>query len=282
MPTCKRSPVCDGMEFGKGSGARQEVQRVEWAQTLGYTFTYPYVSACGLGGVPSVALDSKGDLWVFQRESLGKPQLFKFDPNHKLILTIGDDVIGHQEKAHGIAVDAEDNLWICDQNGATVKKLSPDGKLLMTIGERNHRGDWIEAKGQRLLWQPLMIVFGQNGDIYIGKGTATRAPMTRIPTIRPTKRARRASIHLDKNGKFINQWYGAKVGQGKFSMVHGLAIDPRNGDVWIGDREQYRIVIYTADGQYMRTIPGCGIWCALSNSMRRAIRGWRAGRTGSF
>lgn len=264
VPTCKRSAACDGIEFGKGTSARQDVQRVEWAQTLGYTFTYPYVLPAGLGGVPSVALDSKGDLWVFQRESLGKPQLFKFDPNHKLILTIGDDVITHQEKAHGIAVDAEDNLWICDQNGATVKKLSPDGKVLMTIGERNHRGDWVEAKGQRLLWQPLMVVFGKNGDIYIGEGHGDGSPNDTDSDEPANQRGSARVIHLDRNGKFINQWYGSKVGPGKFSMVHGLAIDPRNGDVWIGDREQYRIVIYTADGQYLRTIQERNLVCALN------------------
>ena len=92
--------------------ARQSLQRVQWKQTMGYTFTYPYVLPPGFGGVPAVALDSKGNLWVFQRADAGKPQLFKFDPNHKLILQVGPDVIGYQDKAHGMAVDAEDNVWI--------------------------------------------------------------------------------------------------------------------------------------------------------------------------
>ena len=88
------------------------MQRVQWKQTMGYTFSYPYVLPPGFGGVPAVALDSKGNLWVFQRADVGKPQLFKFDPNSKLILQVGNDVIGYQEKAHGMAVDAEDNVWI--------------------------------------------------------------------------------------------------------------------------------------------------------------------------
>ena len=29
---------------------------------------------------------------------------------------------------------------------------------------------------------------------------------------------------------------------------------PRNGDVWIGDREQYRIVVYTGDGKFKKTL----------------------------
>ena len=107
-PGCRHSPLC-GNRLGPG---RQTLQRVEWKQTLGYTFTYPYVLPPGDGGVPSVAIDSKGNLWVFQRAAAGNPQLFKFDPDYKLILQIGEDVIGYQEKAHGMAVDAEDNVWI--------------------------------------------------------------------------------------------------------------------------------------------------------------------------
>ncbi|HSU88132.1 MAG TPA: hypothetical protein VLL56_04820, partial [Terriglobia bacterium] len=171
-PACTRSPVCEN----RLTPGRRELQRVQWEQKLGYSFTYPYVLPPGTGGVPSVALDSKGNLWVFQRKAAGSPQLYKFDPNRKLILQIGDDVIGHQEKAHGMAVDAEDNVWISDANGATVMKLSPRGELLMTIGMRGRRGDWNEARGQRLLWQPVMIAFGKNGDVYIGEGHANESP----------------------------------------------------------------------------------------------------------
>jgi len=56
-----------------------------------------------------------------------------------LILQVGEDVIGYQDKAHGMAVDAEDNVWITAASSATVIKLSPEGKLLMTIGVRGHR-----------------------------------------------------------------------------------------------------------------------------------------------
>jgi len=88
-PPCRRSPLC-GNRLGR---TRQSLQRVQWKQTMGYTFTYPYVLPPGFGGVPAVALDSKGNLWVFQRADAGKPQLFKFDANHTLILQVGPDVI---------------------------------------------------------------------------------------------------------------------------------------------------------------------------------------------
>ena len=57
----------------------------------------------GFGGVPAVALDSTGHLWAFQRADTGKPQLFKFAPNGTLLLQVGQDVTGYQNKAHGMA-----------------------------------------------------------------------------------------------------------------------------------------------------------------------------------
>ena len=107
---------------------------------LGFTYAYPFALPKGGGGVAAVAINSKGHLFAFQRNAAGKPQLFEFDQNHKLVRAIGDEVIGHQNKAHGMAIDAEDNIWICDENGDTVMKLSPEGKLLMTIGVRGQRG----------------------------------------------------------------------------------------------------------------------------------------------
>jgi sugar lactone lactonase YvrE len=258
-PGCSRSPLC-GSRTGPG---RQQLQRVQWEQALGYTFTYPYVLPPGFGGVPAVALDSKRNLWVFQRAPIGKPQLFKFDANQKLVLQVGEDVIGYQDKAHGMAVDAEDNVWITAANSATVMKLSPDGKLLMTIGEKGRRGDWNEARGQRLLWQPLMVAFGPNGDVFIGEGHANESPNDTDSTDPANNIGAARVIHLDKNGTFINQWYGNQVGQGKFSAVHGLAVDPRNGDVWVGDREEYRIVVYTADGRFLKTLQMRNLVCAL-------------------
>ena len=258
-PPCRRSPLC-GSRLGR---SRQSLQRVQWKQTMGYTFAYPYVLPPGFGGVPAVGLDSKGNLWVFQRADPGKPQLFKFDANATLILQVGPDVIGYQDKAHGMAVDSDDNVWITAANGATVMKVSPDGKLLMTIGERGRRGDWNEAKSQRLLWQPVMIAFAPSGDIYIGEGHANESPNDADSDDPANNIGAARIIHLDKNGRFINQWYGNEVGQGKFSSAHGLAIDPRNGDVWIGDREEYRIVVYTSDGTFKKTMQMRNLVCAL-------------------
>ena len=261
-PYCYRSPVCDPP--AERGGDRLGVKAVEWKQTMGYTFAYPIASPEGEKyGMVAVATDSKDNLWGLQRNPEGRPQLFKWDSKGKLLLTIGDNVITHHAKAHGIAVDAQDNLWITDAAGATAKKISPDGKLLMTIGARGHRGDWDEPRGQRLLWEPLMVGFGPKGDIYIAQGHGHESPNDTNGSD-PTNNSGAARIlRLDKNGKFIQQWWGNAVGQGKFVMAHGFAVDPKSGDVYIGDREDYRIVVYTGDGVFS-TMQTRNLICALN------------------
>jgi streptogramin lyase len=266
IPPCSHSPVCDPAHGG--SADRGALARVQWRQTMGYTFSYPFkISPDDNGayhsGVPAVGTDSKDNLWVFQRNRAGHPQLFKYNAEHKLILTVPERVLGHQQKAHGMAVDPFDNVWVADADGSTVSQLNPEGKLIRVIGTRNRRGDWDEAKGQRLLWQPMMIAFGRNGDVFIGEGHANESPNDTDAQDAASNIGAARVIHLDRQGKFINQWFGNSVGQGKFSMAHGVAVDPRNGDVWIGDREQYRLVVYTKDGVFRRTIQMRNLICAI-------------------
>jgi sugar lactone lactonase YvrE len=258
--SCSHSPMCGR----KGGFARSELARVEYDQTMGYKFSYPYFVPKGIGGIPSVALDSKGNLWVFKRSPAGVVQLMKFDAGHKLVLEVPESVIGHQDKAHGMAVDKDDNVWITDNGQATVMKLSPEGKLLMTIGTKGKPGDWVEDKGQRLLWQPVMVAFAPNGDVYIGEGHANESPNDVDGPDPWNVEGVARVIHLTKDGKFVGQWFGNEVGQGKFDSTHGLAVDPTNGDVWIGDREQYRIVVYTGDGKFKKTLQMKNLVCALN------------------
>jgi hypothetical protein len=108
-----------------------------------------------------------------------------------------------------------------------------------------------------------MIAFGPSGDIYIGEGHANESPNDTDSGDAANTIGAARIIHLDKTGKFINQWYGNSVGQGKFDSSHGLAVDPANGDVWIGDREQYRIVVYSGDGKFLKTMQMRNLVCAI-------------------
>ena len=284
VPPCSHSPVCD--PANGGSADRGALARVQWRQTMGYTFSYPFRISPDDGGsyhsgVPAVGIDSRDNLWVFQRNSAGHPQLFKYNPEHKLILTVPESVLGHQEKAHGMAVDPFDNVWVADGDGSTITQLSPEGKPIRVIGVKNRRGDWNEARGQRLLWQPMMMAFSRNGDVFIAEGHANESPNDADSSDPDSNIGAARIIHLDRSGKFINQWFGNSVGQGKFSMAHGVAVDPKNGDVWIGDRDQYLMcaigfdpkgnlwVSSGQDGQLLKLDPDGTVLGAVGNGAGR-------------
>jgi len=255
---CGNSPVCGR----KGGPTRSFEYRVIWDTMPGWTIAYP-LDLPTQGGVWSTRFDFKEDLWVLQRNPSGVPQLFEFGPDLKLIRSFGDDVIGHQIKAHSITLDSKQNVWIADESGATVEEMSPDGKLLKTIGVKGRPGDWVPEKGQELLWEPLTIAFGPNGDMYVGEGHGNESPNPTDSTNPENVLGDARVLHFDKNGKFINQWYGNDNGQGHFSSVHGLDVDPKNGDVYIGDREEYRLVVYTGSGRFIRTIQLRNLACSV-------------------
>jgi sugar lactone lactonase YvrE len=257
---CVRSPICGRV----GALDRSSTMRVTWDQTAGYTFSYPFKVPDGPGGVPGVTVDSKGNVWASQRSPRGSSQLHKFAPDGKLLFSVSPEVTGYIVKAHAINVDAQDNVWLSDETGARVIQISPDGKLLKTFGTAGKPGDWDEAKGQRLLWEPVSIGFGPNGDVYIGEGHGNESP-NMVDSDDPTNNIGAARIlHFDKDGKFINQWFGNDLGLGKFEQTHGMNVDPTTGEVWIGDREQYRIVIYTGDGKFLRTLNMRNLVCAIA------------------
>lgn len=264
VPSCANSTICTR----KGGPSRQVSDRVTWDQTMGYTLSFPYQlppPTSGMpGGAPGAAVDSKGNVWVMQRKPEGQPQLYKFAADGKLLITVPASVTGYQQKAHGIAVDAKDNVWIADTNGATVMQISPEGQLLRTIGVKEKRGDWDPAKGQELLWQPVSIAFGPQGDLYIGEGHANEGPNDYGGPDPASQIGAARVLHFGPDGKFVNQWFGDDHGPGKFGESHGLAVDPKTGDVWVGDREQYRIVIFSSTGKFVRTLSMRNLPCGLA------------------
>jgi hypothetical protein len=137
--------------------------------------------------------------------------------------------------------------------------------VVKTFGTRGKRGDWDEAKGKRLLWEPVSIAFDpRNGDMYIGEGHGAESPNDRQSGEPHNTSGAARVIRLDKDGNFISQIYGNMMGAGHFWQAHDIAIDPTNGDLWIGDREEYRVVIYTNAGEYKKTLQMRNLVCNIS------------------
>jgi hypothetical protein len=144
---------------------------------------------------------------------------------------------------HGLHVDARGNVWVTDgaiskdgRKGLTVTKLSPDGKVLMTIGTPGQRGD-----DDTHFNSPSDVITAPNGDIFVTDGHAPIVPF--IPAGLDMR-----VMKFDSHGKFIKQWGKAGSGPSEFNNPHALALDAK-GRLYVADRVNNRIQIFSQDGK---------------------------------
>ena len=179
-----------------------------------------------LGAASAVAVDSHNHVWLFHRGKTRTIMGFEAETG-KMIASFGD---GMFIIPHGMAVDAEDNIWVTDGTAADgdsrhqVLKFSHDGKLLMTVG-----AEGVPGTGGTHFNQPTDIAIAPNGDFYVSDGYVNR---------RVAK--------FDKEGHFLMDWGREGDKDGEFALPHGIALDGQ-GRVYVADRSNLRIQVF--DGQ---------------------------------
>jgi streptogramin lyase len=182
------------------------------------------------GGVISIELDAKGNIWVFHRND---PSILKFDPSGKLLQSFG---AGMFVQAHGMAVDRDGNVWVTDaQNrenkGQQVFKFSPDGKVLMTLGKAG-----VVGEGPDTFNGPSDVTIAANGDIFVADGHVANSN-GRI-------------VKFSKDGKFIKAWGKKGTAPGEFDTPHSMAMDSQ-GRLFVADRGNNRIQIFDQNGKFL-------------------------------
>jgi len=159
-----------------------------------------------------------------------EPPILKFNADGKLLASWGQGMFVFP---HGGTVDRDGNLWITDARGDAGKghqvfKFSPQGKVLMTLGQAG-----VSGSGPTLFDQPTDVVIAPNGDIFV-TDSHRNGKNNRV-------------VKFTKDGKFIKEWGGKGNGRGELSEPHTIAMDSR-GRLFVGDRENNRIVIYDQEG----------------------------------
>lgn len=171
------------------------------------------------GTVSGVAVGKNNIVYVFERNDVG--DVWMFDKSGKYLgqwPPAGKP--GFVKMAHTMHVDPQGFIWITDRTGHQVKKFTPEGKLLLTVGEFGVPGtDGSHFNG------PTGIQFFPNGDFMVSDGYWN----SRV-------------VFFNKDGKFLraigtsrpkNNMEGR--GPGNFGLVHAAAQLP-NGNVLVSDR----------------------------------------------
>ena len=197
------------------------------------------------GSTASIKVAPDGTLWVVDRcgisgaggttcagPNAGVDPVFQFDKSGKLLRSFG---AGLFVSPHKLALDKDGNLWLADNGGHQVMKLSPDGKILLTLGKKGAAGPDLDEFDA-----PTDVAVAPNGDIFVGDGHTGGGTATGNARI----------MKFNKDGKFLKTWGKKGMGQGEFDVIHTLAFDSQ-GRLFVGDRQNNRIQIFDQDGKFI-------------------------------
>ena len=219
----------------------------------------PYSSIDGWGKLPDgrewgstagVDIDPDGNLWAIDRCGSNScagsdlDPILKFDADGNVTAAIGGGLFLFP---HGLHVDRDGNVWVTDARGPNpdsagkghvVIKLSPEGEVLLTLGQSGVAGDGTDA----LLNTPCDVVTAANGDIFVGDGHEGQN------TDDPDTVAR--IVKFDSEGNFLASIGHWGAGPGEFKTPHALDIDSR-GRLVVADRGNNRLQVLDLDGNFI-------------------------------
>lgn len=183
------------------------------------------------GNTTWITADGKGQVVVLVRTA---PYFRVFSRDGRFVKAFGDASLAF-ESAHSITIDGPGNFWVTDSAAHAVYKLSPDGKVLMTLGRKGVAGD---NTSRDTFNQPNHVAIAPNGDIYISDGYVN----ARV-------------VHFSSTGQFIRIIGGTKgAGPGQLQLPHGVALDSR-GRILVNDSDNARVSVFDKDGKYVESWP---------------------------
>lgn len=198
-----------------------------WAQVPeGWTWTE----------VTATAVDSRDRVFVFNR---GTHPVMIFNRDGSFVSAWGAGVFA---RPHGITIGPDDAVYCTDDLDHTVRKFTPDGKLLLTLGTSGVPADTgatsidyrtIRRAGPPFYF-PTNVALSAAGEIFVSDGYGN------------------ARVHkFAPDGRLLLSWGEPGAGPGQFHVPHGIAVAP-DGTVFVADRENSRLQVFTPDGKFVR------------------------------
>jgi sugar lactone lactonase YvrE len=181
-----------------------------------------------IGAMSAVEVDAKGRIYVLHR---GPKPVMVFDRQGRHVRSFGDGLF---KVAHGLRVDRQGNIWTTDNALHVLRKFSPEGKLLATVGEEGKAGN-----DETHFRSPDDIVFTSKHEMIVADAGNGRI------------------VRLSTDGKYISSWGKKGKAIGEFAAAHGLAIDKRDR-VYVADRGNNRVQVFSIEGKQLGEWKGFG------------------------
>jgi DNA-binding beta-propeller fold protein YncE len=187
-------------------------------------------------GQTGIVTDSRDRVYLFNRS---EHPLIVLDRDGNFLTSWGEGVL---TSAHGMYIDTEENLYLPVINSHVVLKYSRDGNLLMTLGTWDQPSDTggsgnyddIVQRAAGPFHRPSDVAMSAGDDLYISDGYGN------------------ARVHkFAGDGTLLMSWgVPGKTAPGEFHVPHGVWVHI-DGRVFVADRENNRIQIFTPDGEYL-------------------------------
>ena len=170
-----------------------------------------------------IATDSRDRAYVFQRQ--GPPVLVFESDGHFLDSWTRRN--GLPADAHHIHIGPDDTVYLTDRDSHMVLAYAAEGELLWSMGTRD------EAAMQAPFNHPADACVAPSGEIYVADGYGN------------------SSVHrFTADGEHISSFGSPGSGPGQFKVPHSIRVSA-DGRVYVADRENHRVQVFTADGEFL-------------------------------
>ena len=194
------------------------------------------------GAIAGVEVDKDDQVWCVERTEV---PVQVYAPDGKLVRSWGQGLL---KGPHTLRFDGQGNVWVSDFHLHVVRKFTPDGELLMTLGTLGESGD-----DERHFYRPTDMAITPAGDIFVTDGYGNR----RV-------------VHFDAQGKFVKEWGEFGSGPGQFVLPHMIVVDSR-GTLFVADRNSGRIQLFDQKGKFLEEwsniIMPWGLWISSQDDL---------------
>ncbi len=176
-----------------------------------------------LGDVSDIGIDDDDRVYLFNR---GEHPVVVLERDGTYVRCWGEGLF---RRPHGLRVGPDGALWCTDDAGHTVRKFTPEGRLLLQLGEPDRPGGFMEGKPFN---RCTNTAFSPAGEVYVSDGYGN------------------ARVHrFSPDGRLEMSWGEPGTRPGQFNVVHSISVDT-DGWVYVADRENHRVQVFDRDGRF--------------------------------